>query len=183
MPRLALRRMGSAINASEQATTNAAKGKALEDFICALFERVPGIELIERNALNAFQTEELDVVIWNAQSRAGLHFLPNLLIVECKNWNNPVGSQEVAYFLSRMQQRDCDHGLLVAASGITGNPAELTAARFNLATGLASRRRVLVFTLAELARLRTSDDLVVAIKRKLCQLVVSGTFIDGAAPP
>src|SRR4051794_40174939 len=115
MPRLALRRMASAIRASEHAATNAAKGRALEDFVCALFERVPGIEMVQRNALNAFHTEELDIVLWNAQARAGLHFLPNLLIVECKNWSTPVGSQEVVYFINRMQQRDCDYGLLVAA--------------------------------------------------------------------
>src|SRR5687768_10341059 len=63
MPRLALRRMAAAISASERAATRPAKGRALEDFICAVFERVPGIEMTRRNALNAFETEELDVVM------------------------------------------------------------------------------------------------------------------------
>lgn len=176
MARLAVRSMANAVQRSEAAATSAAKGRALEDFICAVFDRVPGVEIIERNALNAFDTEELDVVIWNGQTRGGLHFLPNLLLVECKNWNAPVGSQEINYFAARLRQRSCDHGLLIAANGITGVANDLTAAHFQLATALASGIRILVFTMTELRALQTSDQLCVAIKRKLCQLVVTGTL-------
>jgi predicted Mrr-cat superfamily restriction endonuclease len=119
--------------------------------------------------------------MWNGQSRTGLHFLPNLLLVECKNWNAPVGSQEISYFATRLRQRNCDHGLLVAANGITGVDAELTAAHFQLATALASGVRILVFRLDELQDLQTTQELCVALKRKLCQLVVTGTLPTNAA--
>ncbi|SRR6266542_3395269 len=168
--------MARALQRSVAAATSAEKGRALEDFVCAIFERVPGVEIIERNALNAFDTEELDVVVWNGQVRQGLHFLPNLLLVECKNWSTPAGSQEINYFATRLRQRNCDHGLFVAANGITGVPNDLTAAHFQLATALASGIRILVFTVDELRQLQTSDQLCVAIKRKLCQLVVTGTL-------
>ena len=168
--------MASAIARSQDGSATAQKGRALEDFICALFEAVPGIEIIERNVLNAFATEELDVALWNGQSRAGLHFLPTLLLIECKNWSNPIGSQEISYFAARLHQRNCDHGLLIAANGITGVDADLTAAHFQLATALASGVRILVFRLAELQDLRTTQELCVAIKRKLCQLVARGTL-------
>lgn len=176
MATLALRRMAGAIRQANGSATPAAKGRALEEFICAVFENVPGIEIIERNALNAFDTEELDVVLWNAQPRAGLHFLPSLVLIECKNWSAPVGSQEINYFAARLRQRSCDHGILLAANGITGVAADLTAAQFQLATALANGVRILVFTLDEIRGLRTSQELCGRVKRKLCQLVVTGAL-------
>ena len=47
--------------AGDNAATMAARGRALEDLIVYLFELVPGITLSARNALNAFQAEEIDV--------------------------------------------------------------------------------------------------------------------------
>jgi hypothetical protein len=179
MGRLAVRRMVSAIQRSNGAATSAEKGRALEDFVCAIFQNVAGIEIIERNILNAFETEELDVVVWNAQPRTGLHFLPSLILIECKNWSFPVGSQEISYFAARLRQRNCDHGMLVAANGVTGVAADITAAHFQLATALASGIRILVFTLDELRVLATTKQFCAAFKRKLCQLVVTGTLPPG----
>jgi len=163
-----LARVAAAVGANE-------KGRALEDFICYLFPIVPGVEIAERNALNAFDTEEVDVALWNDRDRRGLYFLPNLLLVECKNWSKPCGSQEVSYFVSRLQKRGCDHGLLIAANGITGVADDLSRAHFEIATALAAGIRVLVVTPVELENLTSSDELVVLLKKKLCQLVVSGT--------
>ena len=151
------------------------KGRALEDFICFLFPIVPGVEIAGRNPLNAFNTEEVDVALWNARHPRGLYFLPNLLLVECKNWSHPCGSQEVSYFVNRLRHRGCDHGILIATNGITGVAEDLTRAHFEIATSLAAGIRVLVVTTADIETLTTSDDLVTLFKRKLCQLVVSGT--------
>lgn len=151
------------------------KGRALEDFICFLFPLVPGVEIAERNALNAFDTEEIDVALWNSRHPRGLYFLPHLLLVECKNWSRACGSQEVSYFVNRLRQRGCDHGILMATNGITGVAEDLTRAHFEIATALAAGIRVLVVTSTDIAGLTTSDDLVNLFKRKLCQLVVSGT--------
>jgi hypothetical protein len=63
--------MSNAVGANE-------KGRALEDLICFLFPLVPGIEIAQRNALNAFETEEVDVALWNARPTDGFYFLPNL---------------------------------------------------------------------------------------------------------
>jgi hypothetical protein len=153
----------------------AAKGRALEDFICFLFPFVPGIEIVQRNALNAFQTEELDIALWNDRHQAGLYFLPHLLLIECKNWSNAVGSQEVSYFVSRLRQRGCDHGILFATNGVTGVPEDLTRAHFEVATALAAGIRVMVITTPDIAGLKNSDDLVTILKLKLCQLTVAGT--------
>ena len=151
------------------------KGRALEDFICFLFPNVPGIEIAQRNTLNAFSTEELDVALWNDRSPTGLYFLPHIVLVECKNWSQPCGSQEVSYFVSRLKQRGCDHGILVATHGITGVPEDITRAHFEMATALNSGIRVMLFTRQDFQNLQTSNDIVNLCKNKLCQLVVSGT--------
>jgi Restriction endonuclease len=100
------------------------KGRALEDFVCFLFPLVPGVEIAERNALNAFAAEEIDVALWNARHPRGFYFFPHLILIECKNWSKPCGSQEVSYFVSRLRARGCDHGILFAANGITGVPED-----------------------------------------------------------
>ena len=175
MARISRVRLRNNLSRIEAAAEANEKGRALEDFICFLFPLVPGIEIHARNALNAFDTEELDIALWNSQRARGLYFLPHILLVECKNWSNPCGSQEVAYFVSRLRNRGCDHGILIAANGVTGVPADLTRAHFQIATALADGIKVLVLTLSELRGLTDSQELTTLLKRKLCRLAASGT--------
>jgi hypothetical protein len=150
----------------------------MEDLICHLFLSVPGIEIAQRNALNSFKTEEVDVALWNRCILGGLPFLPNVILAECKNWSQAVGSQEVAYFATRLRNRGCDHGILIAASGITGIPAELTRAHYEMAMALSQGQRILVLSRNELENLTHSSQLVALLKRKICELVVSGTSLE-----
>jgi hypothetical protein len=165
-----LSRVDAAITVNE-------KGRALEDLICFLFPHIPGVEIAQRNALNAFLTEEVDVALWNVRHGRGLYFLPHLLLLEAKNWSKPCGSQEVAYFVQRLHHRGCDHGILLAKGGITGVAQDLTQAHFEIATALGDGIRVLVLTPGEIVGLTDTDELVALLKQKLCQLVVSGTTI------
>jgi restriction endonuclease len=151
------------------------KGRALEDLVCYLFPLVRGVEVAERNALNAFQTEEVDVALWNARHPQGFYFLPHLILVECKNWSNSCGSQEVAYFANRLRHRGCDHGVFLAVNGVTGVAEDLTRAHFEIATALSQGIRVMVLVPQDIESLTDTNDLVNLLKRKLCQLVVSGT--------
>ena len=52
---------------------------------------------------------------------------------------------------------------------------DLTRANFEIATALAVGIRVLVVTRADIDGLPNTDELVDLLKKKLCQLVVSGT--------
>jgi len=144
--------------------------------MCYVIGAIPGIEVFKRNELNVFDTEEVDVAFWNGQAADGLHFLPNVLLVECKNWSRSVGSQEVSYFAERLRHRGCDHGILVAANGITGCPEELSRAHYEVAMALASGQRILVLTRSDLEAARTTAAIVQKLKGRLCELVVSGTL-------
>ena len=66
------------INAGAAANTTTAKGRALEDLICYVFQQVPGIHLTMRNQTNVFLTEEVDVAFFNNAAADGLSGLPDV---------------------------------------------------------------------------------------------------------
>src|SRR4051812_4084580 len=128
MPPINQALMTEFVQAGLNGDTTATKGKALEDLVCYLFDLVPGISITHRNELNAFDTEEIDVAVWNDGDPSGLSFLPNIILIECKNWSARVSSAEVSWFDYKLRSRGLDFGILIAARGITGNVADLTAA-------------------------------------------------------
>ena len=162
------------LNTCTNGGTNQIKGKALEDLACYLFETIPGVSISLRNAMNVFMNEEIDVAIWNDKSRHGLVFLPNVVLIECKNWSNSVSSHEVSWFCQKLQTRGLDFGILIANNGISGDAVELMHAHNTLAFHLSQKRSVIVITRAEIAALQTTAELIKLIKTKICLLAVSG---------
>ncbi|MEQ1772295.1 MAG: restriction endonuclease, partial [Burkholderiales bacterium] len=120
--------VGGYVQAGANGATTVDKGRALEDLICYVFSQVPGISITKRNEMNVFHTEEIDVALWNDCEADGLFFLPNIILVECKNWSNSVGSSEVNWFDTKLRNRGLNFGVLVATNGITGDANDLTAA-------------------------------------------------------
>jgi hypothetical protein len=153
------------------------KGRALEDLICYVFQKVPGITVTRRNTMNAFETEEIDVAFWNERNRTGFYFLPHLIVVECKNWSHPIGSEEVSYFSQKLQNRGLDYGILVAVNGVTGSDEDLTRAHYEIAMALSRGIRIIVITREEIASLSDTVALVKLLKEKLCDLAISGTVV------
>ena len=76
---------------SDNSQSTHEKGRSLEDLACYLFEQVPGVCISKRNKLNTFKSEEIDVAFWNRPNENGFYFLPNIILVECKNLSNSVG--------------------------------------------------------------------------------------------
>ena len=175
MPELSSERIRAYLRDGDEAETTAQKGHALEDLICYVFGSVPGITVTKRNALNTFDTEEIDVAFWNEPGPNGLVNLPPIILVECKNWSAPVGSAEVAWFDRKLQDRGLDFGVLVAAQGITGDATNRTAAHQIVAGLLRDGRRLIVYRREELEALTNTDQVVATVKEKLCELVVNGT--------
>jgi hypothetical protein len=177
MARISRARVKALLSAGDAATVTSEKGRALEELICYVFGRVPGISVTRRNALNVFHTEEVDVAFWNEQEGDGLPFLPNILLVECKNWSSAVSSEELAWFDRKIQDRGQSFGILVAAGGVTGAPEERTRAHSIIAGALRERRQLVVITRKEIEALADTTQLVRLIKEKLCDLAVVGTIL------
>jgi len=163
------------VEAGAHGTTTADQGRALEDLICYVFTQVPGISTTRRNEMNAFQTEEIDIALWNDGHADGFFFLPNIILVECKNWSSRVSSSELSWFDTKLRNRGLNFGVLVAANGITGSAADLTAAHSIVASALGEGRRLVVIRSDELLELTDSSHLVRLVKEKLCDLAVKGT--------
>lgn len=177
MALISQQRIRQFLTIGDNALTTAVKGGAFEDLICYLFSKIPGISVTKRNTLNQFQSEEIDVAFWNRPTPNGLYFLHNIILVECKNWSQPLGSAEVSWFDTKLRRRAQPFGILVAANGITGNAADKTAAHDVISAALAEGRQFVVITRQEIENLTLSSHLVELIQTKLCELAVSGTLL------
>ncbi len=153
--------------------TNFEKGRALEEFSRTLFSTIPGIEVHASNSVDVFSCQELDVVLANMGDSDGLFGFDLTLLVECKNWQAPVGSMEVAWFDTKLRMRGLRTGLLIALNGITGNPHSLTSAHAIVAAALAENRRIGVVKPEDLLAAGTGPDLARFCRRRLAELHLS----------
>src|SRR6266513_6379760 len=95
------------------------KGQIFEDLVCYILEKIPGISVTKRNVLNPYHSEEIDIGVWNEKVADGLSFLPNTILIEAKNWSSPAGSQEIAHFVAKLEERGLEFGFFVALNGVS----------------------------------------------------------------
>lgn len=169
------------LQAARRARTAHQRGALYESFVQMLFESIAGITITTRNVYNTRRSQEIDLCFWNNIHPDGLPdglwFLPTVILVECKNWTKPVGSAEIAWFDDKVRRRGLDFGVLFAAHGVTGDPAELSEAHDIIARALAEKRRLVIITADEIARLGGGGELIALFKIKLTQLYASGTSL------
>lgn len=157
--------------------TNTAKGKAFEELACYLLNGIPGIKITARNEMNTFVTEEIDVACKNENDPAGLvgGDLGDFFLVECKGWKDAVNSEQVAWFLMKIRHRGMRFGILIAANGITGEPAHLSRAHFIVNVELATFGiKMVIVTREEIEKLASGEDFAKLIIQKVCNLHASG---------
>lgn len=173
MPALSSNRISRAFSVGDAATTHHARGQALEDLMIYVLRRVPGVRFVERDVRVAAGSEEIDLVFWNDRLPNGFAFLPNILVFECKNWAVPVNSAAVSFFANKVRTRHLECGFLIAANGITGDAAELTAAHQHVDLAFVRDNvRLLVFERAEMEGLSHTDQLLRLIQHKIAQIVL-----------
>src|SRR3954453_21356381 len=131
---------------ADGASTNDEKGEIFETLIVYLFAKIPGVPQIRRNSTSIFRSEELDLVIWNDKHPKGLISLNTWIPVECKSSHHPIGGQELQVFISKIERRALDFGILVAWHGITGDAAILMGAHDHASTALIKGIRIIVIT-------------------------------------
>lgn len=153
------------------------KGRLFEDAVSFVLEKLPGVRLQTRDRNSAVGSEEIDLAFWNERQSRSVDFLPNIILVEVKNWSAPVGAPEVTVFEQKVKRRGIDFGILVAAKGISGELSVGNAAHDIIRGALSEGRRIVVLTIADLEPLRTSDDLIHLIQFKLCELVVTSSVV------
>jgi len=153
------------------------KGRLLEDLICHMLEGIPGITITLRNELDAFRAGEIDVAFFNEQHVDGLFFLDHIVLAECKNWSEPVGSDELRIFDAKLKERGLTMGILIAANGVTGDPQLLSSAHNTVAVALQDGRRIVVITREEIEAIDDAAEIVELLKRKLLGLHAKRTSL------
>ena len=176
MARYSRARIAGFLDTCDNAPDNNTKGAALEELAKYVLEKVPGLVFHGKNILDGQRVHELDVIFWNRQHRSDLAFLDPVVIVECKNTGNPVGSAAVGWFVRKLQDRGSTYGLLVALNGITGDANQATSAYREVRTALMRDGvKILIVAREELLALETTDDLAELLQTKLLDLVLYRT--------
>lgn len=147
------------------------KGRALERFAQFALGAIPGITVECFATDDVFHAQEIDVLCSNDQDPAGLPHFDHFILVECKNWADPVGSEEVNWFHEKLRARALGVGILFAMNGITGDRDLFIAANLALAEALREGRHILVLGRAEIEDLASGEDLATLLKRKRVELV------------
>lgn len=82
---------------------------------------------------------------------------------------------EVAWFLTKIEHRGLDFGVLIAANGITGVAEHLTNAHFLVAVTLATKKiKMIIITREEIEKLNSGEELAALIIAKVTQLHATG---------
>lgn len=153
------------------AATGVKKGPALETFLEYVFTSFEGVSLLGRDLRSPSQ--ELDLVLWNDQLSDYFRSASSEVIIEAKNWDAPVGSGEVSWFLQKLLQRGVTHGFLVAAHGVTGATRDRSdGAVDSLYQSLQHGTRPVVLTYDELDVMTSLEDLTQLFKQKCCKLLL-----------
>ena len=152
-----------------------AQGKAFEALAVYLFQSVEGC-IVAHDVTNVFGTEQIDVAVGNGRHPNGLTLLPSVILVECKDWAQPVDSKTVGYFINILTNRSVEVGILIAANGITGNKEELTHAHALGIPALGRGIKLLVVTTDDIRSLTCSADFVELLHQRYLRAFASGSL-------
>lgn len=140
-------------------TIGSAKGKVLEELITWLLPQVPGFSATQANIFSAGRASEVDVILWNDRHPNGFPSFPDTILVECKNWEDPVDSSHVAWFDWKLRLGGAPLGILVATKGITGNPERRSKSWSIVQSANMDGRKILIVCLDDLTSLTSRGDL------------------------
>jgi len=166
--------IGATLARGDVAANTTERGDALEDLIVYIFESIPGISDTHRKVRNPGNVGEIDVAFWNDGAAEGLRGFDTFVLIECKNWAKPVGHDEIVIFHDKLESRGRSLGIMVAASGVTGDATSRTAAHHALFSYLRTGREIIVLTRCEIAQLADTDDLVKLLIKKRLALTLGG---------
>lgn len=158
----------------DAALTSQTKGASFETLAMYLFEHLTGVEVTEHDI--RMPSEEIDIVLWNAQQEEVLRPWEAVILVECKNWSTNVGAHALDSFIGKLRRRSLKTGIFVAALGVTGGfvkgDANEPGAAGIISSALQEGIRVIVITLADIRLVASLDDIRALIKKRYCGLYV-----------
>lgn len=176
MARYSHHRIQTLLSESDTAANPDIKGAKLEELVTYLFTKIPKVTFFGKNILDNVRAHELDVVFINDRA-SQINFLEFTLITECKNTDQPVSSNAVRWFISKLRDRSLRSGVLIALSGITGQGTGTDNAHSEVLSAMGRDGvTVIVLDRAEILGLRYTNDLVLLLQTKILSLTVQRTI-------
>ena len=155
------RKIAKRLAQGDASTTTQGKGDALEDVVNWTFCSLPGIRVLKRKFVNTAGSSELDLLLLNDRRFTPVPFLSDYVLIECKNWANPVDSATVRDFTGKLRGARLKVGVLVAANGVTGIIADQTAANDVIRQVFdGEEMKVIVIKRLDLESFRSQEDVV-----------------------
>jgi len=108
-----------AYDAAKNESNPQRKGKLLESFFKELIALVPDLRVVRSNVDDGVQ--EVDIQVRNDNRQRVWQVFGDMIFVECKNWSEAVGSDEISKFWIKLQNKNVKGGIFVAINGITGD--------------------------------------------------------------
>lgn len=106
---------------TESARTNDEKKKTLEELASYLFSSIYGIEIADKNM--RARTSEIDLLLEKTNNIIDSHPLfkqfSYYIVVECKNWESPVGSDEIRDIEGVLRSRNINCCFFISKKGFT----------------------------------------------------------------
>jgi hypothetical protein len=166
------------LNDSDNAPTADAKGDILEQLTVYLFDKVPGVRFHKKNVLDGVRAHELDVVFKNDKRISDLYFLDFVIITECKNTANRLGSAGVRWFIDKLRDSGVSTGILISLSGITGITDGVSNAHSEVINAvIRDKVSVLLLSRTEIEVLTNTDELVNLLQDKILALTIERTVL------
>ncbi len=162
---------------SDCALTTTEKGRKLEELVKYIFCKVPRVDFYGANILDGVRAHELDVIFLNDTRSSDLYFLEHIIITECKNTSHKTSSQQVGWFIRKLQDRCVTTGVLITLCGITGEADGQSNAHSEIINALVRDGiRILVIKRSDLVAFQTTDDLVNLLQKKIMKLTIEKTI-------
>jgi hypothetical protein len=153
-----------------------ARGRAFEQLFAHFLEPVPSV-VFQRDTVNFAQSDEIDIAVAHNPWQSGLGCYPSLFLVEAKNWDADVDSPSISVFTEKLRARCIELGILFTTRGVTGEPASRRAAHEQAASALRDGIRLVLITVDDVLRLRTSEEFTLLLVKRVLGLAASGSFV------
>ena len=147
-----------------EAETPQAKGDRLEDVAESLLEAVPHFCVADRNLRTV--TGEIDLVIENSEIQSAINCHSRYFLVECKNWNEPVGADSLRDFAGKLKSSKSNLGIIFARNGVSGSNQENAMGVINN-TFQNDGAAIVVFTWGDLLDIRNGTSFYELLEKKI----------------
>ena len=173
------KKIAARLIAGDATTVTEQIGAALEDVVSRTLCSLPGLRVLKRDFVNRAGSSEFDLFLFNNSRLSPIEFLPDFLLVECKNWAARVDSATVRDFVGKLLATHQKVGILVAANGITGDAAEQTAANDIIRQSFdAHDIKIIVLKRSDIEAFRSKEDIVLFLQERYGEACLRSTLIE-----